>query len=489
MKGKDRWIALSLMLILGLALVACGGTATAPPAQPDTQTEEEAPAATEAPAEAMPTEAPAASGEKQKVTIFVGFGTGTDPDQVAAQEALAQKFNESHDNIEVEFLIVPVEEARERFLAMVAGGNAPQLVGPHGISTIAQFKELWEDVTPYIEAEGYDMSDFYGPSTTLNQYPDLNAGLPLGLYPSFLFYNIDAFDAAGLPYPPTDYNDTSWNIDKLREVAMQLTLDENGYTPLDAEFDPATIEQWGYADSWTDMRGQLTMFGAPTIGRPTSDDYKTALVNSDEWVFGAQWLHDAIFKDHFVPDAAGLGAIDADTGDPFGGGHVAIWNSHTWYMSEGLNELPFEYAIAPLFFNQQGERISRIHADLFTMPKNTTNKEAAWEVMKWLVAPEQIVDVCKVYGCLPARESSQDAYLAYMQERFPGLDFDVIFTAIDYLDDPNHESWVPDWGKVNDALNNAQTVIYTDSSAEIPSLMDTTNQEVQDILDAYWANQ
>ena len=226
--------------------------------------------------------APAPTSDKAKVTIFVGFGTGTDPDQVAAQEALAKKFNESHDNIEVEFLIVPNEEATERFLAMVAGGNAPQLVGPHGISTIAKFKDQWEDVTPYIEKEKYDMSDFYGPSTTLNKYPDLNAGLPLGLYPSFIFYNKDAFDAAGLPYPTHDFDDKAWNIEALREMAMKLTLDANDKTPNDADFDAATIKQWGYADSWTDGRGQFTMFGAPSKGRPTSDDYKTATYNSEE---------------------------------------------------------------------------------------------------------------------------------------------------------------------------------------------------------------
>ncbi|HMD81511.1 MAG TPA: hypothetical protein VKE92_09415, partial [Anaerolineales bacterium] len=135
------------------------------------------------------TQAPA---EPQKVVIFVGFGTGTDPDQVAAQEELAKKFNDSHDNIEMEFLIVPNEEATERFLAMVSGDNAPQLVGPHGTSTIARFKEYWEDVTPYIEKDNYDLTDFYGPATTINKYPDLDAGLPLGLYPSFLFYNKDA---------------------------------------------------------------------------------------------------------------------------------------------------------------------------------------------------------------------------------------------------------------------------------------------------------
>jgi multiple sugar transport system substrate-binding protein len=457
---KNLFNVLTLLVFASVLLTACGGAAPA-------------------------TQAPA---EKQKVTIFVGFGTGTDPDQVAAQEELAKKFNDSHDDIEMEFLIVPVEEARERFLAMVAGDNAPQLVGPHGISTIANFLDQWEDVTPYIEKDNYDMSDFYGPATTLNKYPDLNAGLPLGLYPSFIFYNKDAFDAAGLEYPTHDYNDTSWNIESLREIAMQLTLDANDNTPNDADFDPATIKQWGYADTWADARGQLTMFGAPTEGRPTTDDYKTATFNSPEWIWGAQWVHDGVHKDHFIPDAAGQGAIDADTGDPFGGGHVAIWNSHTWYMSEGLNELPFKYDIAPVFFNQDGERIARIHADLFTMPKTAKNKDAAWEVMKWLVAPEQIVDVCKIYGCLPARQSAQEAYLNYMRERYPDIDYDVIFTAIDYLDDPNHESWVPEWGKVNDTLNNALTTLYTEPELDVQELMNTTNEDMQKILDEYWAS-
>jgi multiple sugar transport system substrate-binding protein len=413
----------------------------------------------------------------------------TDPDQVAAQEALAERFNASHDDIEVEFLIVPNEEATERYLAMVAGGNAPQLVGPHGTSTIAKFKEQWEDITPYIESSGYDMSDFYGPSTTLNTYPDLNAGLPLGLYPSFLFYNKDAFDAAGLEYPTHDYADKSWDINALRDAAMQLTLDANDNTPLDAEFDPATIKQWGYADTWTDGRGQFTMFGAPTIGRPTSDDYKTAQYNSPEWVFGAQWLHDGIFKDHFIPMRRVRERSIRPAATPLAVGMSPFGNSHTWYMSEGLNELPFKYDIAPLFYNQNGERIARIHADLFTIPSSAENKDAAWEVMQWLVAPEQIVDVCKVYGCLPARQSSQEAYLGYMQERFPGLDFDVIFTAIDYLDDPNHESWVPEWGKVNDLLNNTTTTIYTEAELDVPALMDTTNEDLQKILDEYWAGQ
>ena len=462
-----RWRILMVSLVWLLVLSACGAGGNAGGEQSTTE----------------------GSDGPVKVTIFVGFGTGTDPQQVTAQEALAKRFNDSHTDIQIEFMIVPYDEATERYLAMVSGGNAPQLVGPMGISTIAQFIDQWEDITPYVAKDGYSLDDFYGPAVTLNKYPTVNAGLPLGLFPSFIFYNKDAFDAAGIAYPPADYGDKNWDINTMRNNAIQLTLDGNGNNATSADFDPANIVQWGYADTWTDFRGMMTMFGASSIGRPTSDDYKTAQVNSSEWLYGAKWVHDGVHKDHFMPDAAGQGAIDADSGDPFGGGHVAMWYSHTWYMSEGLTEVPFKWDIAPLFHNQKGERIARVHADLFAIPKTAKNKDQAWEVMKWLVSPEQIVEVCKIYGCLPARKSTEAQFLESLKTRFPDINHAVIFEAISYLDDPNHESYVPDGSKVGDVLNNSLTTIYTDPEVDVEALLTTTNEDVQTILDEYWANQ
>ena len=99
-------------------------------------------------------------------------------------------------------------------------------------------------------------------------------------------------------------------------------------------------------------------------------------------------------------------------------------------------DLSFEHDIAPLPFNQKGTRVARIHADTFTIPEGAENKEAAWEVLKWLTSADQIIDVCLIYGCLPARKSVTADFTAALAERFPGLDYDVIFESIDYLD--NH---------------------------------------------------
>jgi multiple sugar transport system substrate-binding protein len=486
---------------MAVLLAACGAPAATPtqappPAEPTAEPPKPAEPTkalepTTAPAEPTAAAAPAdaACTGKVKVPIFVGMGTGTDPDQIRAQEELAAKFNSTHDDIEIEFMIVPHDDVAERFLAMVSGGNAPGLVGPNGVSTIAQFLDLWEDITPYIEKDNYDLSDFYEPSIKLNEYPGLNTGLPFGLYPSFLFYNKDLFDAAGLDYPPSDFDDKAWDIDKLHEVALKLTKDKDGNDATSPDFDPKNITQWGYDDSWITLRGQLAEWGAEGVGRPTSADYKTAMVNTPEWVKGAQWHIDGVQKEHFLPDSVAQEARDSAGLDPFGAGTLGMFHSHTWFLSEGIVDLPFAFDIAPTAFNEKGQRIARIHADNFTMPKDFKCKEAAWEVMKWIVEPENNVEACKIYGCLPARISAVPAFTEYLKEQYPGINYDVIFKSIDYLDAPNHESWVPEWGRVEDVLANTQTLIYTGQADDAQKLMDETNAEIQKILDEYWAKQ
>lgn len=474
---------LYLALLAGL-LAACTRGATPAASAPGGDSTPSLPATTENPPTGETATSPA--GAKTRVVFFIGMGTGSDPDQIKAQEALVAEFNQSHGDIEVEILIVPHDSAPERFLAMVSGGNPPDVVGPIGIANVAQFYDVWTDVTPLIEADALDLTDFYGPAVSLQTYADKTIGLPLGLYPSFLFYNKDLFDAAGVEYPPHDYADTSWNLAALRSMAMALTLDANGNSAASPDFDPKKIVQWGYDDSWTDFRGALTMFGASNVGRPTSEDYKTATVNSAEWAYGMQWLSDGTWVDHFIPDAAGQQAYSAVGGDPFGGGMVALFYGHTWFMSEGLVNLPFEYDIAPLPYNQKGERIARTHADTFAIPQGSKNKAAAWEFIKWMTAAERITTVCQIYGCVPARKSAQAAYTQVLKEKYPGLDYQVLFTAIDYLDVPNHESYVPEWGRINEALNTAwQNILINPVDAR--SVLDGANAEVQAILDQYWA--
>jgi len=429
--------------------------------------------------------------EPVTVTIFVGLGTGTSPEQIPPQEALQERFNSTHDDIQIEFLIVPNESAHDQLTTMIAGDNAPDLVGPNGVSTIAKFLDNWADITPFIEADQFDTSDFYPLALELNAYPDLNTGLPLGLFPSYIYYNVDLFDASGVDYPPSDFDDTSWTYDAVRERAMLLTLDSNGNNASSPDFNADDIVQWGYDDSWASTRELLAPWGFEGVGRPTNEDYTVAMANNEAWVQGLQWYSDGIHVDHFIPGVDGQAAMaSAGIGTPLDGGLVGMFHSHTWYLTElGFDGLLFEVQIAPVPFNPAGGRVAPIHADNFTIPENSKHKEEAWEVMKWLTAPEQIVDVCLIYGCIPSRQSVSDEFRAALEENFPGLDYDVIFESINYLDAPNHESWVPQWGRAEDTINFAGNLIVTGENTDAQAVLDEANETIQGLLDEYWANQ
>ena len=490
---KKASLLISVLMIVGIVLTACGPKAdVTSETKADVISETEAVVTSETEAVvSSETEAVVSSG-KRKVVYYIGFGTGTAPDQVDGQKALIAKFNESHSDIEVELMIVPHEESMTRFTAMVAGGNAPEVIGAAGFATIGILSEtgVIEDLSPLMEAAQFDNSVFYGPIVDIMQsfFPEGQNALPFGIYPSMVFYNKDAFDAAGLPYPPHAYGDESWTYDKVREYAMKLTLDKQGNDANSSAFDPEQIAQWGYDDSWTDMRNYLSEWGAPGVGLVTTQDMKTAIVNQEEWVTGLQWLNDGIWKDHFIPDAAGQATYgNVGGGDPFSSGLVSMFLTHTWYMPEGLTGVNFEYDIAPVPVAPSGMQIVRSDVDGFAIVKGSDEQAAAWEFISWLVQPEQIVDVCGVYGCLPPIKAVESEFRGIMESKWPGLDYDVIYNGLNHLDNPHSDAYVVAQQKIGEAMNNALGVVYSGDVGDAKAFMDALNLEVQAILDAYWS--
>ena len=105
--------------------------------------------------------------------------------------------------------------------------------------------------------------------------------MPFAVYPSFLYFNKDLFDEAGLAYPPTKvgdkYDGKDWDMDTLREVAMKLTVDANGNDATSAEFDPTKVVQWGFDMQYADNspRAEAAPWGGNTL---VEDDGKTAVI-------------------------------------------------------------------------------------------------------------------------------------------------------------------------------------------------------------------
>lgn len=481
---KRRLIIFTIFVIFALIIAACSSPA-------ETEVSEET--VDEETEEVVSEPETERESEVRKVVYFIGFGTGTAPDQVEGQQALIDKFNSTHDDIEVELMIVPHEESMERFSSMVAGGTAPEIIGAAGFATIGILSDSGSiaDLSPFMD--DFDASVFYPDVQRLMSdfFSEGMPAMPFGIYPSMVFYNIDAFDAAGLDYPPHGYDNMDWTYDKVREYGIAMTLDSAGNNATMDDFDPDDIIQYGFDDSWTSCRNYLSMWGAENVGMVTeTNEFKSAYVNKPEWVTGFKWLHDGIWVDHFIPDSAGQATYAAmGAGDPFSTGMSAMFLTHTWYMPEGLTGITFPYDLAPVPVPPSGNRIVRSDIDGFAIVEQADEKEAAFEFLTWLVQEEQIVDVCLVYGCLPANESAEDEFRMIMEEKWPGLDYDVIYNGFDYLDNPHSDGYVVEQQKIEAVLDNLLSIIYTDPSADPGALLNEANDEIQEILDAYWAEQ
>ncbi len=476
---RRDFLRISAIGAAAAVLAAC-----APKATPTVAPKEEAkPAATTAPAQ--PTAAPK---QVAKVRIFVGFGTGTAENQIRDEEALAKEFNDSHTDIQVEWMITPHAEHLAKFTAMLAAGDPPDMAMPIGIGGVAELYDegAWLDIQPFIDRDHYDMSDFYGITQTLHTYPIGTLGLPMAAYPSFIYYNKDLFAAAGVEEPPHEFGKPEWNFDELVRRAQALTVDKAGKKASDPGFDPTSAQQWGYDESWMDFCGLARQFGA-TLFHGITEDYKTARFTDEPYVQRAQWISDSIWKWYFAASNEQSSVFYDVAGDPFGSGKVAMWHCHTWMMGEAYAEAPFQWDIAAVPTGPHGEISAQIDADTFVMTKAGKQHDATWEVAKWMCAPGNLERLALTWGSVPARKSGQEAFLKMLKEKFPNVDEKVLFKAIDYGDVPNHEAWVPQPAKVGDAIGDAMDMIRTGENKDARAVMEQLNATVQGYLDEYWA--
>jgi multiple sugar transport system substrate-binding protein len=428
-----------------------------------------------------------------KIVIFVGFGTGTDAGQIEIHDRIAEEYNSQGDGtITVEFLTVPHEEHQAKFSTMLAAAMPPDVCMPIGVAGVAENFEAWEDITPFIQADQYDLSVFSGLTVQLHNYPDKGQlGLPIGIFPTVIFYNEDLFDAAGVDYPPHEFgaayaDGDKWNYAKLVEIAKELTVDRSGNNANSPAFNWEETAQWGWNGwDWMSPKEWVGKWDGRTTG--VSEDNKTAVMNSDGWLKAWEFNKDAIWTWHVRASDEQSGAFYDVAGDPMGSGLVGMWECHSWMSyAYGSWTEGFNWNVAAVPNAEDFPIVAPMHADTFTMVKAGNHKKQAWEVMKWMFQPEILRELAKNYGSIPAHNALAANWVAETNEDFPHVDFGVFLESAEYPDRPNHESWTPDWNRVWDAVDNAYALVSTGEDLNVPEVLDRLNAEVQGYLDEWW---
>ncbi len=363
------------------------------------------------------------TAETIEVQWFVGVGFSSTQAQEERVQVLVDGYNQHQDAIELVVTFAAIGEAEADLAKRVAEGNAPDIVGPMGRSSAYATGSDFLALDEFIVAESFDQQMFGDVLlASLRDEEGSLRGLPFSVYPSAIFVNTELFDAAGLPYPPTEYapNGTAiygpgtpyeglWDFAKLVEIGSLLTLDSAGRTAVDAEFDKDDTVQWGYSNQWIEQPGILgASFGGAEIER-VSD---SAVVPSS-WGEALRWYQQAIHTIGFVPDgveelAASLG------GNPFASGRIAMTNTQLWYVCCIDGGTFWDLGIVPTYdgISRSPVRIESLHVHA-----EAANPEAAFQVLVELETT-LAAELADIYATMPARVELQDEYLAQLDSRY-----------------------------------------------------------------------
>jgi multiple sugar transport system substrate-binding protein len=484
----------AIMSVLAMLAGACQSSASPSPST----TASAAAAATQtplpSPSTVLITPAPIAAGPGPNggtvVRWFIGLGAGTQPAQIGPEQAFITEYNKAQKDVYLQYEIVDNTQASTILKTEIASGNAPDIIGPVGVEGLNLFTDQLLDLKALIASSGYKptgvdqpLVDFFN---SLGQN-GATVGLPFAVYPSFIFYNQDLFEEAGLPLPPTKVGDTyqgkPWDLDALRSLAMKLTVDKNGKDATESGFDANNIVQWGFDSQYMDnynARSETAFFGSGALigadGKAVIPDYIAQ---------GEKWYNDGVWKDHFIPTAAQVASDLLSAGSEFGSGNLAIDEGHTWFtccVTPAAPKKPFKFGFA-VNPTVNGKITSPLHADTFSILKTTKVPDAAFKALQAMVTSPGLLTA---YGAMPADQTKQQAWFDSIDKTFPGikLNWDVAKSMLAYPDVPNHQSFVPDYAKVRSAMqafgNHYRTTSGLDMDAELAKL----KQTVQGIFDA-----
>lgn len=248
-----------------------------------------------------------------------------------AVQELADEFNASQDD----YAIVPIytgnyTEGTQRLTAAIAGNTAPGLVMLE-ITRYGLFADrgALAPLQPYLDAAGAELLDRIRPfALEASQYLGESYVLPFNVSTPVLYYNRDAFRAAGLDpdAPPATWDD--WLA-----AAQALTI----------RGDDGTVSQWGMTTppQW----GRWAMTNQAGGGWVDPAD-NAVQIDSAESIAAYQFAADLVN----VHEVASLDAAldEGVAAEYFLSGFAAMEVNSTGGLTRKLADAPFELGVAPL---------------------------------------------------------------------------------------------------------------------------------------------
>lgn len=403
------------------ATAASGGaTVAAPSAASGATPAAAAPATGVPPAATLPAATPKVAKNPNAIKLTFWHALGGTNGEVVSN--LVNQFNDSQSDIFVQDIYQGTyDDLVNKFRAGLQSKDGPHLLQVYDIGQRFMIdSKAIEPMQTFIDADKFDLSQFEQP--ILNYYTvdkKLNA-MPFNTSNPILYYNKDAFTAAGLDpvKPPRTWDDVA-------AAAQALTKkDASGKPQPGVSF---AIYGW-YFEQW--LATQNSLYADPDNGRGAQRATKV-VYNSDAGVKILDWWKGMVDKGI----AANLGRSTGDVQNAFAAGQVAMITESTASLKGLLTKAGDKFQVGTGFMprpttgGEQGGIIMGGAAVYISNQKADKEKQAAWKFVQFIAQPKQQAFFHIGTGYFPIRK---DAY-ALPEVQANTAKYPQFQTAIDQL--------------------------------------------------------
>lgn len=366
-------------------------------------------------------------------TVKIRFATWDSEESLALQQELVDKFNSSQEKIQVT-LEAYGDEYDTKLAAGMGAKDAPDVMY---MWNYPAYKDALEPLDSYIEKEGAEYGEnFYEALWNYNKADDVILGLPVGYTTHVMYYNKDLFDAKGVSYP-----EAGWTWEDAKEIAKKLT-DEGEDTKglvFSGKPDPFDFEMylWSNGSAYVDESGNLS-----------------GNLNAKETVEVFTMFQDML-KEGIAVASEGSGTTEMKTGK------VGMYVNGSWGISS-LKDAGINYGIVELPSFEGKKGVSIVSSSGLSMSKDSKNKEAAFEFMKFWTGETANLDRIKYE--LPVLKS-----VVASEKLSEDPEKSVFYTMLEKSEGYTpSSSIVSDWSIMAENLNLVFERIFNPSTLENP---------------------
>lgn len=347
---KKTMAGVMMMSLAAAALTGCGGSSKSDSA-----------ATTAAGESAGPI-----SGQILQVMISEEPGEGD-----ALGNAL-KKWSEESGN-EIKQIIISHDDMLSKFPSMAKNNDLPDLVATTRLHQL--YPEEFVDMSGVLDLSKFNESALKIVGKSYSS--DAITGIPDQYTTTCMFYNQDAFEAAGLEAPTAE---NPWTWDELYENAK--TLQEKGSV------------KYGFAADVSRARYDILMYAnGGSLVQQDGDTFKVA-VNSAENVATLERFVQA--NNEVMPKAIWAGGTTDNPVEYFKNGDAAILLSGSWNYNTFTTEISkFAFGVMPTPKGSAGQS-AIIGGEALAIPANGKNVELAKQFVQWLFEDEHYTEFLQI---------------------------------------------------------------------------------------------